>query len=122
MAMNFKALAQNELTLSHLMNGRTQLTTKDVVDKELTIIEFDIASACIKGKDAVFPVIVFKEYPDNYYNGGALLAKVCTAWAGAFGGDIEIASSALKKEGGVKCKFAETKTQSGNNLVNVEIL
>lgn len=122
MAINFKAIAQNELTLSHLMNGRTQVKTDEIVGKELTIEEFDIVNAVIDGKSAIFPVVVFTELPANYYNGGALLQKMVEAWTNACGGDVETASNAFKKEGGVKVKFTNTKTKSGNNLTGIEII
>lgn len=122
MAINFKAIAENELTLSHLMNGRQQLKTEDVIGRSLTINAFDMVCATIKGEEKNFCVVTFSELPDNYYNGGALLYKMCSAWAAACGGDIEVASEALRKSGGVQVKFSETKTKSGNNLTSIEII
>ena len=82
----------------------------------------DFATITDKGEQKTFPVLLLKEYPDKYYNGGALLMKLCMAWASEYDGDVEAASADLEKSGGVQIKFRATKTKSGNNLTSVDVV
>ena len=119
MAYNFKASAIKETTLSDLMVGRTQLTTEDIVGETLTVEEFDIIA--MNGKQ--YAIVVFKEYPDRYYNGGMVLTKICLNWIDDFDGDIIATSEALKKSGGVTFKFNTGKTKDGKrNLTTIEVV
>lgn len=119
---NFREVAVKELSLSPLMAGREQIKTEDLKNKEVTVEAFDFATITDNGEEKTFPVVLFAEYPEHYYNGGALLAKLCKAWAGLFDGDIEAASEALGADGGVKLRFRETKTKSGNNLTAIDVV
>lgn len=120
--INFKKMAQDELSLSPLMAGRDQIKTEDLVGQTVTVTGFDFATITDKGVEKTFPVLLLKEYPDRYYNGGALLSKLCRCWADAYDGDIEAASADLEAEGGVQLKFTSTKTKSGNNLTAVDVV
>lgn len=120
--VNFKQIAQNELSLSPLMSGREQLKTEDLTGQTVTIIAFDFATITDKGQEKTFPVLLLKEHPNNYYNGGTLLSKLCQAWAAEYDGDVEQASEDLGKSGGVKLRFKSAKTKSGNNLTSVEVV
>ena len=121
MAINFKEIAIKESTLSHLMIGKEQLKTEDVLNEPITLTEFDIVA--INGKKTtLYPVFLVKEKPDHYLNGGFILMKFAQAWAAAAGGDVETASNELKRAGGVKIKAVASRTKSGNNLTTVEIL
>lgn len=120
--INFKKMAQDELSLSPLMAGRDQIKTEDLVGQTVTVTGFDFATITDKGVEKTFPVLLLKEYPDRYYNGGALLSKLCRCWADAYDGDIEAASADLEAEGGVQLKFTATKTKSGNNLTAVDVV
>ncbi len=122
MSINFREIASNELSLSHLMSGREQIKTEELTGSEVTVVEFDFATITDNGVEKTFPVLLLEEYPDRYYNGGALLNKLCIAWAAAFDGDVEQASEELKKSGGVKLRFKSTRTKSGNNLTSVEVI
>ena len=122
MAINFKEIAQKELTLSPLVAGKTQIKTDDLIGQEVTITEFDFATITDKGVEKTYPVMLLKEYPERYYNGGALLLKLAIAWASACDGDVEAASQELKNEGGVKVRFRSTRTKAGNNLTSVDVL
>lgn len=119
---DFKKIAVNELSLSPLMAGREQLKTEDLIGEEVTVYMFDFATITDKGVEKTFPVLLLKEYPENYYNGGTLLSKLCMAWAAAYDGDIEAACKDLDESGGVKLRFKATKTKSGNNLTSVEVV
>lgn len=132
MAFNFKQVAQEATSLCPLMSGREKLTTDDVVGKELTIVEFGFAPKFNKdgspvvdaetGEADTFGVVVFAEMPEMYYSVGVVFTKVCKMWAAEFGGDSELASHELKESGGVKVRFVQSKTRSGNNLVSVQIV
>jgi len=120
--INFKKMAQDELSLSPLMAGKTQIKTDDLIGETVTVVAFDFATITDKGKEKTFPVLLLKEYPDSYYNGGALLSKLCRCWAEAYDGDIEAASEDLAADGGVQLRFSSTKTKSGNNLTAVDVV
>lgn len=120
--INFKKVAQDELSLSPLMAGRDQIKTDDLIGQTVTVTGFDFATITDKGVEKVFPVLLLKEYPDRYYNGGTLLSKLCRCWAEAYDGDIEAASNDLEAEGGVQLRFTATKTKSGNNLTAVDVV
>lgn len=119
---NFREIAAKTLSLSDLMAGREKLTTEDLIGQTVTVTEFDFATITDKGVEKVFPVMIFSEYPNNYYSGGTLLKKMCEAWAAEYDGDVSAASAALSDEGGVKIKFSSGKTKSGNNLTNIQVL
>ena len=119
---NFKSIAVDALTLSPLMAERTQIKTDELLGKEATVMEFDFATITDKGVEKTYPVMLLKEYPKNYYNGGALMCKLCEAWATEYDGDVEAASDALNKAGGVKFSFKKKTTKSGNNLTSVEVV
>jgi hypothetical protein len=120
--INFKKMAQDELSLSPLMAGKTQIKTDDLIGETVTVVAFDFATITDKGEEKTFPVLLLKEYPDRYYNGGALLSKLCRCWAEAYDGDIEAASEDLAADGGVQLRFSSTKTKSGNNLTAVDVV
>jgi len=122
MAINFRKIAQDELSLSPLMAGREQIKTEELIGQVITITDFDFATITDKGEQKTFPVLLLAEYPDRYYNGGALLNKLCEAWAAAADGDIESASAELRQSGGVKFKVSTTKTKSGNNLTSIDLV
>ena len=119
MAYNFRESAIKEITLSDLMVGREQLTTEDIAGKVLTVSDFDIAD--MNGNH--YAVVIFKEYPDRYYNAGMILTKICMNWIDDFDGDITATSEALKQSGGVALKFVVGKTKDGKrNLTTVEVV
>lgn len=132
MSANFRSLAQDSVSLSPIMAGKTKIETEELVGKKLNIIEFgfapkfDRSGAMIvdttTGEADVFAVVVFKEYPANYYCCGKILTKICKVWSGEYEGDTELASDELFQNGGVDIKLTKTTTKAGNNLVAVEVL
>lgn len=129
--MDFKSVAQQSVTLCQLMAGREKLSTDDVVDQELTVVEFDFAPKFDKDGNQIinentgeienYGVLGFAEFPDKYYAVGMVFTKVCEAWAADYPSPKE-ASEALSSSGGVKVRFTKTKTKAGRNLTNVEII
>lgn len=124
MSYNFKKAAQKATTLSELMENREQIETDDILGKELTMVEFDLVPGKDKQtkKDKMYPIMIFAEFPKNYYNGGFIFGKICEAWVADFGGDIKACSAALKESGGVHIRCSAAKTNTGNNLTQIEIL
>lgn len=126
----FKKIAQEMVSISPLAAGRTKLKTEDVVNKQLTIVAFDLVNKYDHGKLVVddngevktYGLVVFKELPDRFYTVGKVFTDVCCAWAKETNGDTVAASAEIEAEGGVPVKFYPDKTNSGNNLTNVEIL
>lgn len=131
MAFNFKRVAQESTTLCRIMTGRKKLDTDEVIGNVLTIVGFDFAPKFDKtghvivdeetGQVEDFGVVVFKEYPDSYYCVGTVFTKVCHAWMEGFE-TIEQANDELESCGGVKVRFSQSKTKTGNNLTTVDIL
>ena len=118
---NFRDVAEKSTLLSVLQKDRTKISTEELVKKfpdGITVNQFDIATIDNKA----FAVVTFAEDNNYYYNGGTILTKMCIAWAQGFGGDTESASVALLKSGGVKLKFTETKTKSGNNVTTITVV
>lgn len=122
MAIDFRKIASKELSLSPLMVNRDQIQTSALLGQTVTVTNFDFAHITYKGEEKVFPVLLFAEHPDKYYNGGCLLSRICEAWAAEFDGDVEAASIALEETGGVRIKFSATKTKSSNNLTSITVL
>lgn len=120
---DFRKVAQSTLSLSELMAGREKLDTSDIVNKDLTIVNFDLATMeTEEGDTSTFAVVHFEEYPDKYYNGGTILTKLVTAWANLFNGDVEEAAAAFLETGGVKVRFKESKTRRNRDVITIEVL
>lgn len=118
---DFRKAALESTLLSKLQNDREKISTHDLIQRfpdGITVNAFDFAT--INGK--VFAIVTFNEDDSLYYNGGAVLSKMCVAWASGFGSDPDSASAALAKAGGVKLKFAEEKTKGGNNVTTIAVV
>ena len=120
--MDFRKVAQAVFSSSQLQVGRTQIDTDEIIGKTLTIIAFDFAEATVKGEKKIYPVILFSELPDHYYNGGTLLMNLCKVWSDYFDGNVEAASEELERSGGVQVRFSTTRSQSGNTYTKVEVV
>lgn len=121
-------MAREALTACPLMVGRTALKTQDVLNKDLTVICIDFAPKVDKatkhpvvlesGEVATYPVVVFQEYPSNFYGAGLLFDKAARMWLAAYG-TIEELNKALEAEGGVSVRFYSIV---GKNYTGVEFL
>lgn len=129
---DFKKAAQENTVLCAIMAGKKKLETKDVVDRELTVVAFDFAPKYDEkrgefvinpatGEPDTYGVVVFAEMPDSYYSVGTVFTKVCRAWMAGYD-SAEEASADLMEYGGVKVKFSQAKAKNGNNLTTVQIL
>lgn len=131
MAFNFKKIAQQSLVVSSLMEGKTKFTTNEVVNRDWTVVQFDLAPKFTQsgepivnddGEPETYGVVVFAEAPDRYYTTGTVFTKVIRQWAIAFNGDCKQGSTELEASGGVRVRFSRKITRSGNTIVNAEIL
>lgn len=89
------------------LKSLTNLEASDVYDKELTIIEFDIA----KTKDGnEYCVLMFKELPDSFYFGKSVLTEFCK--------EIEADETALDELhfNGVKIIISEATSKTSGRL------
>lgn len=126
MANKFAEIAKKETSLSRIMEGRTKVTQEQIMQKfpdGVTVTEFEFLTVNDPKKGvSTFPVLTIAEAPAVCFFGGAILSKICAAWASACDGDAEQASEELKASGGCKMKFVNSRTKSGNNITLVEIV
>lgn len=116
---SLKQSAQRATSLSALMSGRTQVSTDTLVNNTVTPVAVDIAS--VNGKN--FPVFLFAELPDSYYNGGTVLMKIVDVWIADYDGDLDALNEDLEKNSGdIRFHFRASKTKTGNNLTVVDVL
>lgn len=117
---NFKQKAKDAIVLSDLMNGRTKLSTDEIIAKfpqGFTISDFDI----INDGKSEYPVFTVKEDAGICFFGGAILNSMVTAWCEGYE-SLEKCREDFRAEGGVPIKLYTGRTKSGNNLTKVEIL
>ena len=100
---------------SRLMQGREKIATEDIINETLTLRDCDKVSAIdADGTVSEYYVVVFDEYPDNYYSGGQQLTKICTA----------IEANGLINElnaNGLKIELTRKKTAAGRRFTAVAI-
>lgn len=116
----FSNSAKSVTTLSPLMNGRSKVDTKSLINKYpegVTLIGFDLMH---NGNDT-YPLFIIKEEPAFFF-GGSVLMNVVNEWLSMYDGDIDQCSHDLEMDGGVKVKLTEGRTKKGNNIINVEVV
>lgn len=119
--INFRSLAVEATTLSHLMEGREKIATEDVITvypNGITILEFDTVNM---GEDNYY-ICTFAEDTGKFLNTGAVLGKIFDKYVQAYNGSINDASDALKAYGGLKVKLGKGRTRGGNSITTVTIL
>lgn len=128
MSKSFKQKAIDSMTLSELEHGRTKLQTEDIVGKTLTIDKFDIVDVenptdDEPNKRMYYCVLVFKELPDNFYNGGLILTKMIATWLEDYETLQECQEAYDAEKDKVQIKATMSKTEkSKNNLVKIELV
>lgn len=133
MENKFKRIAQEQVTASVIMIGREAFKTEEVIDKEWTVVQFDFAPKVdmrtrqivvdpVTGEVDTYGVVVFKEAPQKFYGVGTIFTKICKLWLASCDGDLDAANAELVSGGGVRVKFYEGKTLSGQPVVKVDIL
>lgn len=125
MANKFASMARQATSLSSVMEGRSKISMEDIMKaypNGVTVTEFDfVTTADKRGAEHTYPVLAIAEDSNICFFGGAVLNKICVSWAESFDGDIQVASDALKAEGGVKMRFEKGSTKSGNSITKVII-
>lgn len=105
-------------SLSPIMENREKLDTADIVGEELHVIDYDFADMA---DGSHFVIVVFAEYPDNYYSAGHIMTKLFNKMEESFG--EEILHKELQKDGGLGIKLSASKTKDGKkSLTLVEVL
>lgn len=123
----FANIARKTVTLSPLMEGRTKLPMRDVIDtytEGVHVTAFDYIPGRDKqsGESTTYPVILISEAPDSFVFGGTVMKAICDAWVEHFDGDVESCNAALSKSGGVLLKFTRDVTKNGNTITRVTVL
>lgn len=69
--MTLREKLKNSQILSPIMETRTKAFLKDIIEEKLTWIDFDVVELPNKkGEKEQVPIVLFKEYPDNFFFGG----------------------------------------------------
>lgn len=116
----FKEKAIAATSISKLMEGRTKISTDELITKYpdgVTITAFD----WMKGDDGRYPVCIFLENDKECFFGGASLTQICDAWMEGFE-TPEDCSTALTSEGGVKIKMSKGKTKQNRTFTRCEVV
>lgn len=121
----FAESARKSTSLSDVMNGRTKVSISDIIKgypAGITLTDFDIVTMTDKGREVSYPVFLFAESESEYFNGGAVLAKIVNGWCAMFEGDVDETREKFRESGGVKVKMEEGRTKTGNNIVKVNVI
>lgn len=101
--------------------GREKIETDKILGKELTIRDFEYVEYTDKNTGEVisYYVVIFEEYPDNFYRAGLQLSEICY--------DIEHDEDAEKMideihEYGLVVVLEKVKTKDNNNFTKVTVM
>lgn len=126
MGFNFKESAMSAVVDSYLRNGREKAlldTIAKAYPDGLTLIAGDLTHAIDKdGNPKEYCLVVFKEEPSKYVNGGSAFTKIVKGFIAHFDGDVEKMNEELEKAGGVKVKVDSKRLDNGNNYTIVTVL
>ena len=126
MGFDFKASATSAVVDSYLRNGREKAmldTLAKAYPDGLTLIAGDLTHAIDKnGEPKEYCLVVFKEEPDKFVNGGSAFTKIIRGYVTAFEGDVERMNEELEKSGGVKVKVDTKRLDNGNNYTVVTVI
>lgn len=71
MSLREKAMCLNSGKGIEFMEGKSKGDSKDILNKSLTIIDFDF----IDGEDGEYAVFITAEIKDNFFFGGSVITK-----------------------------------------------
>lgn len=117
---NFKSKAISATTVSKIMEGKTKISTDELITKYpegVTITGFD----WMNGDNGKYPVCVFSENANECFFGGTALTEICESWMDGYT-DCESCSADLQKEGGVKIKFSKGKTKNNRSFTRCDVV
>lgn len=124
--MTLREVAKRETAgLSDLFEGREKVDKEardNLLERKLTIEDFDIVNYNDGKKDVHMCAVVFAEEPTICYCGGQQLTRILDSYViGGFKGDVRLARDAYEKEEKVVVILEKTTTRSGNNFVKVTV-
>lgn len=92
--MGFKEVARNRTSISELYNGREKIETEAIVERPLTIEDFDL----VESDKGTYGVVTFVELPGNVYPCGMVLTDIIMDWVDQIGdGEIPVARQKYKE-------------------------
>lgn len=125
----FKKAASRAKGDCELMQGRTKLTTEEILEKRNGTITITAVGLLPKydngikvtdadGNPEVYAVVGVDA--DSYYTGGSILTKIVLAWIEDFGGINELNS--ILSEEAVQVELYKTRTKAGRQLIDVTVV
>lgn len=94
----------------------TKLQTESIINKTLTITDFDIIHNRKKNSD--FCIVVFKEYENCYYMGGMVLTSLLKSLL-----EEENAEALAEfKQSGFSVKFLQKTSKTDNKYISLELV
>ena len=120
---DLRKIAQQQTSLSKLMEGREKITMKMLVINHpngVTVTSVDVVPDTKTGE--MYSIFTFSENEKLFASGGIVFNKVVNAWLAEYDNDIEMLNHDLAEMGGVKVKFAYGKTGNNRDIVKCEIL
>lgn len=108
---NLKEFVGKHTTVSRLASGN-KLSTDDIIDMELTIIDFDF----VESDNGKYSVVRFSEIKDGFYFGGTVLTNILS----------EIAEhpefSQELRTNGLRVKLSHATSRAGRKYVKVTMI
>lgn len=127
--LDLGAMAEAAGLLGASIQAGTQLMSKDINGKALTITEAALVKKppdSLTEEEPYYVSVRFAELPDSYYNGGGMLTQLFTAYAKAFGdpwvaGPLLKVNELIRKQGGLPLRFVikPSKRNPGQDYVMV---
>ena len=119
--MNFRAKAQEQLSLSDIMRNRDKLDTEQLIGLHpncVNIDDFDLTN--INGE--IVAVYSVKEEPKYFLFGGKLLKDLFECYVKEYDGDIEKCREDFRTSGGIQVKLERGKTRENREITKVTVL
>lgn len=115
--MNLKERATKKLTFSfgHInTEGKTKIETSDIIEKEMTIIDFDFAQI----NNDTFAVVIFKELPEAFYFGGLVMTDLLADIAEDKQAMAELTKDGLK----IKMHMEQSRSDKLRSYAKLELV
>lgn len=122
MKANFKQLALDVTTLSHLMKERNKVLKEELMKRYpdgVTITGIDFVP---DEHGELYSIAIIAEDDSVFFNGGCVMNRIAEEWQKAYDGDIDLLNKDLKESGGVKIKMEQGKTKQNRSITLVHIV
>ncbi len=122
--LNFRQIAQKEVSFAEIMTNRTKLDTEDIIDRYpdgFVIDEIEYVTMTKNGKEESFWVFHIAE-TEFFGFAGTILTKIFERYLELCEGDFEALYNAFKESEGLSVKLEEARTKDGKALIKVEVL